>query len=264
MIVIGKYKIDWMKKVLMSYLLLFLFILMSANTAAKNNVINATIVQFLEQEQGTAPHSVRMTITDQFLRIDEDGITGDEGFILYDRQQKIIYSVSSEEQQIIKIRGLPVMVTSPIKLELQLKQQMIEDDAPLIAGQQANHYQLMVNNEPCYHLVSVPNLMPDVVLALSQFNQVLAGQQAATLAYIPMDLHDACDLTIHTFYPQETFKTGFPILFQWIDNKGINHNNQDALAATTIKYSRSLIHFKQQQVSSELFVLPKYPIVLIN
>lgn len=104
-------------------------------------------------------------------------------------------------------------------------------------------------------MISVPGLMPDVVTAIGEFNQVLAGQQADTLRFIPADLHEACDLVRHTFYPKKHLENGFPLVFQVMDETGQLEN---------VKYSRILTDFKQQKVSSGLFVLPEYSIVPIN
>jgi hypothetical protein len=148
-----------------------------------------------------------------------------------------------------------VNIPSPIELKLHSVTLAVDKKAPLIDGNKTQNIQLFVNDKLCYNLVTVPGLMPEVVSAMGEFNQVLAGQQSDTLQYIPADLHEACDLVRHTFYPQNHLKNGFPMMLQAMDEMGQIEN---------IKYSRMLINFKQQMVPAELFVLPKYTIIQIN
>lgn len=289
---------QWQKRIASSLLLAFCMPLLSyaasGNVSAKlpastpatfptttHATTHATIVQFSEYEQGTGTHPVTMTITDNYLRIDDslsrnmekikdetsdgslqaegslhaDDSEKDSGFVLYDRKAKVIYSVSSEEQQIIKVSNVPVTMPSPIALKLRSVKLAMDENAPLINGKKTQNHQIFVNDKLCYNLITVPGLMPDAVLAMSNFNQVLAGQQAETLRYIPADLHEACDLARHTFYPQKHLENGFPLMFQAVDETGKIEN---------VKYSRTLINFKQQDVPVEFFVLPEYSIVPIN
>lgn len=231
----------------------------------------ATIIKYSIYEKGAGANPVTMTITEQFLRIDDvvedylrpdgsaleqaDAANKNSGFILYDRKEKVIYSVSSDEQQIIKIRSVAVAMPSPIELKVHSKKLATDQNAPLIDGIQVENYQLYVNDKLCSEMVTVPGLMPDVVAAMGEFNQVLAGQQAESLRYTPADLHEACDLARHTFYPKSYLENGFPMIVQEIDPMS---------KTKIIKHSRSLINYKQEDVSDELFVLPRYTILPIN
>ena len=305
---------QWQKRIASSLLLAFCMPLLSYAAsgsvsaelpATTHATTHATIIQFSEYEQGTGTHPVTMTITDNYLRIDDslsrnmekikdgtsdgslhaddslqaegslpaegslhaegslqaegsqqaDGSEEDSGFVLFDRKAKVIYSVSSEEQQIIKVSHVPVTMPSPIALKLRSTKIAMDENTPLISGKKTQNHQIFVNDKLCYNLITVPGLMPDAVLAMSNFNQVLAGQQAETLRYIPADLHEACDLARHTFYPQKHLENGFPLMFQAVDETGKIEN---------VKYSRTLINFKQQDVPVEFFVLPEYSIVPIN
>ncbi len=233
------------------------------NLPAKvSETVPATIVHFAEYEQGVGDSSVTMTISDNYLRIDDKRLGNDDeeeeedkGFILYDRHKKIIYSVSSEEQQIIKISLVPVTIASPMALKLQSREIKMAGKPPSIDGRKPENHHLLVNDKLCFNMVSVPGLLPDVVKVMGAFNQVLAGQQAETLRYIPGDLQEGCDLARHTFHPQNHLKNGFPMIMQTIDESGKLEN---------VRRSRSLVNFKQANVPAALFSLPDYPIVPIN
>lgn len=234
--------------------------LAGVKTSAIPTDVSATIVQFSEFEQGVGKSSVTMTITDNYLRIDDksqSANTDDEdmGFILYNRREKVIYSVSSEEQQIIKISLVPVSIPSPMALKLHSEEIKMTGKPPMVDGKIPRNYHLLVNDKLCFNMVSVAGLMPDVVKVMGAFNQVLAGQQAETLRYIPADLQEGCDLARHTFHPQNHLKNGFPMIMQTIDESGKLEN---------VKRSRSLLNFKQKKVSATLFNLPDYAVVPIN
>jgi len=216
--------------------------------------VEATIIHFSEFELGSGVYPVSLTITADFLRIDDT----DEGkdFVLFNRKTNEIYSVNSEQQQIIQIKQTPVTIKSPMELKLHESELAMDDNAPLIAGKKARHYQFFVNDKLCYDLISVPDLMPDAVMALKTFKQVLAGQQSETLRSVPGDLHEGCELARHVFYPQRYLEKGFPIIEK---EPGQADDTKDK-----INYSRTLINFKDEKVSSDRFVLPDYQVIPIN
>lgn len=237
-------------------ILIFLVPLWCSADVIKNEH-TARVIHFSEFEQGSGQYPITMTITTDFLRIDDTKEGKD--FVLFNRKEKAIYSVNSEEQQIIKIKLMPVSIPSPIELKIREEKLDMDDKAPLIAGKKAQHHQFYVNDKLCYDMISVPGLMPDSVEALKEFKQVLAGQQSETLRYIPGDLQEGCDLVRHTFYPQLYLDKGFPIL-----EKAILSGNESSGETNGLQYSRALVNFLEQEVSLEHFSLPEYQIITIN
>lgn len=246
---------------------MLMFILLMAHSSFANELIeqnkkqskklndktlSAAVIQFSEFEKGAGIYPLTMIVTKNYLRIDDTQEGND--FILFNRNERAIYSVNSEEQQIIKIGYAPVDMKSPIELSLQTKELVVDKDAPLVAGQQTKHYQIYVNDLLCYEQVVVPNLLPDIVSALKQFKQVLAGQQAETLRYTPADLHEPCDLARNTFYSDTYFEKGFSIIEKDFQTSSKHH---------VIYRSRSLIKYSNEQVASNLFNLPKYNIITL-
>ncbi len=234
---------------------------MSSQTAGKQKT-DATIINFSEYQPGSGQYTVKMTITDDYLYIDDS--MNAKGFILFDRQKKIIYSVSDDNQQIVQINNQPVTIPSPIELKLSEKKLPVQKDAPLIEGKSSEHHQFYVNEKLCYEMISVPGLMPDAVTAMQNFKQVLAGQQADTLRGIPADLQEGCDLSQNTFYPKRYLQKGFPVM-----EKGLSQDQNlpegDKLSATDgISYSRVLINYTQEPVSESLFKLPDYETLPLN
>ena len=241
---------------------------------------NATVINFLEYQPDSGKYEVKMTITRNFLRIDD---TMDaSGFILFDRHKKIIYSVSDDNKQIIQINNKAVTIPSPIDLKLSEKQLSLNKNAPLIEGKTSEHHQFFVNEKLCYEMISVPGLMPDEVTAMQNFKQVLAGQQAETLTVIPGDLQEGCDLSQHTFYPRRYLQKGFPIMEKAMlqepalqepalqepklqeSSRDENSDEKNGSEKISLSYSRVLINYAHKPVSEKLFKLPDYEILPIN
>jgi hypothetical protein len=216
-----------------------------AETKAGLEETQAIVIHFTESEQAGEPSPVTYTITGDYLRIDDTPHGKD--YILLDRQQQAIYSVSADEQQIIKIKKVPVTIKKPFALNIQIKPVDTEKNAPQINGKNIQHHQYLVNDKHCMELVSVPGLLPEALSALKEFRIILAGQQAETLRSIPGDLHEACDLVINTFQPTLYLEKGFPILEKEADSIRIMINYNE-----------------QKKVSASLFALPDYRIVPIN
>ncbi len=248
-----------MKKTQKQFIFCLLFSLcLPLMSYAQVETVSATILNFSDYVKGPGTNPVTLTITDRYLRIDDNinkDIETDNGFVLYDRQESVIYSVSSDEQQTVTIKMLPVTIPSPMELKLHSVKQAVDKEAPLIDGKETKKYQIFVNDKLCSETVTVPGLMPDAVQAMGEFQQVLAGQQAETLRYIPADLHEACDLARHTFYPKSHLENGFPLIVQEIDQ-----SKKDK----SVQRSRALLNYKKQDVSAELFVLPDYSIIPLN
>ena len=82
-----------MKKIL-------LLIMMAVISACAQKQAGDTLVVFVEQEDGVDPYQTRMIITEDFVRID-DG-EGDKDFVLFDRKNMVVQSVTSSEKTILK------------------------------------------------------------------------------------------------------------------------------------------------------------------
>ncbi len=196
------------------------------------------LLTFVEFEKGIEPYRTRVIVTRDFLRFD-DG-EGSADFVLFDRRQRIIYSVNSEDETVLAVHPKTVELEPPMKLELEARDLGLMDDAPAIDGKPPRHYQFFANGEICYDTISVPGLLPDAVDALRDFTAVLASDSKVTFNTIPADLHDPCDMSMSTFAAGRHFAYGFPIQ-EW-SPKGAG---------------RTLIDFRTDyRADPALFVLP--------
>jgi len=198
----------------------------------------ATLLNFVEFEKSVEPYATRLIVTKQYMRFD-DG-EGSKDFVLFDRQNHVIYSVNSSDATIMAVHQKQIDIKPPFELELTYNKLENLKDAPKIAGKQAEHYQFSANGERCYDVIAVQDLMPDVVVALREFDELLASDSKVTFATLPADLQKPCDISMNTFAPGRHYQFGFPIQEWSMDGSG-----------------RSLLDYQlDYQPDPALFVLP--------
>ncbi len=189
--------------------LMLLSVLFSCTTKKQGD----TLILFMEKERGVDSYQTRMIVNKNFIRVD-DG-EGDKDFVLYDRNKKIVYSVDADEQRIMTIHEKTLtngkVIEPPFKLTHSVKQLPKMKDAPTINGETAKRYHLITNHKVCYDVVAVKGLMPDVVVALTEFHKHMAMDSMTTFNNMPADMQDACEMTLTTFKPTRQLEFGFPI-----------------------------------------------------
>ncbi|VAW93070.1 hypothetical protein MNBD_GAMMA22-612 [hydrothermal vent metagenome] len=209
----------------------------NVNSGTKNST-KVTKIIFVEEEKGIDPYNVRLIVSSDYLRFDDGDSSS--GYILYNRKNKIIYNVNDDDKTIMEIHPKRKSVTSPIELNNKDIKVAVLNDAPKIANSTPIKYDLFTNDSLCLAVVSVTNLLPMATKALHEFQQALADDSTYTLDNIPPDMHDACALSMNTFFATRHLNYGFPIQ-----------------AWTPKGFSRSLISFDEDFKDSEkLFTLP--------
>jgi hypothetical protein len=198
----------------------------------------ATLLNFVEFEKTVEPYATRLIVTNKYMRFD-DG-EGSTDFVLFDRQQHVIYSVNSDEETILAVHQKDIQLDAPYELKLTHTKLDNLKDAPTIGGKQAEHYQFSANDERCYDVIAVQGLMPDVVVALREFSELLASDSKVTFNTLPADMQKPCDISMNTFAPGRHLEFGFPIQ-EWSMNGS----------------GRSLLDYQlDYQPDQALFVLP--------
>lgn len=201
-------------------ILLFLALL----TSCSEPTTPATLLHFIEHEPGAEPQRTRLLITAGFLRM--DGGVHDEDFLLFDRDRGTIYSVSGKERQILVIPPRPVDAKPPA----EFRHRMERDRAPYpaVGSYEVVHYELLTNGQRCYDLYAAAGLMPEAVAALRQYREVLAGQQAKTLALAPPGALPDCDMANNIFLPARHLEYGFPVRLTDMTGKTVELVDYDA------------------------------------
>jgi hypothetical protein len=198
----------------------------------------ATLLNFVEFEKSVEPYATRLIVTERYMRFD-DG-EGSTDFVLFDRQQHVVYSVNSDEETIVAVHQKDIQLDAPYELKLTHTKLDNLKDAPTIGGKQAEHYQFSANGERCYDVITVPGLMPDVAHALREFGELLASDSKVTFNTLPADLQKPCDISMNTFAPGRHLEFGFPIQEWSMQGSG-----------------RSLLDYQlDYQADQALFVLP--------
>ncbi len=198
----------------------------------------ATVLWFEEREPGVAPYRTRMIVVRDFVRMDDGGAEDD--FVLFDRRSGAIHSVSHEDRTVLDVASRPVERKPPYALELTESRDPVED-APKIAGRTPEHLRFEVNGTLCYEVIAVPGLLDDAVVALRQYHRSLAGEQALTLDWTPVEMQTPCMLANVVFHPARHLAYGFPVQ-EW-DYRG---------------YARALSDYREGvEVNPGLFQLPE-------
>jgi hypothetical protein len=182
---------------------LFLTVLISCS----DPTTPAAVLYFVEHEPGGEPYRTRMIVTAGFLRMDEGQDSQD--FLLFDRADGSIYSVSSAEKQVLVIRPRPVELKPPAKFI----HRVVTDAAafPAIEGRKVTHYELLTNEKRCYDLHAAEGLLPGAIVALREYRLILAGQQALSASMTPTEMQAPCDLANNVFLPVRHLEHGFPV-----------------------------------------------------
>jgi len=180
--------------------------LSSAALAAQQN---AALLVYRVWEPGLDPYISRILVTPEFVRIDEGEGTLD--YTLYDREQDIMYNVSSEDRAALVMNPPAAEPTQPASL--QLDQRLSRDaGAPSIAGHAPQNVTLLANGQVCRELVTVPGLMTEAMAGMRDFQALLARIQLAMLNTIPADMQTPCDLADNVYAPLRQLDHGLPIL----------------------------------------------------
>lgn len=180
----------------------------------------------------------RLLATPDFLRLDQG--EQDPGFILFDRRQRIIYSVNPSDRSILVIDPPDTKPQTPDDTVIEVTS-VVRGKVPEVAGTQPQHWVLLANGTICREAFVAPALMSGTLAAYGEYLQVLAAQQALALPAIPDELKDACDSAVHVYAADALLQKGLPLKV-W--------NNQG--------YREELMDFRPDfRVSDESFTLPE-------
>jgi hypothetical protein len=167
------------------------------------------LLLYVEREPGSESFTTRMFANERWLHISDSRSPAD--YIFFDRTTQTLYNVNQNDRSIFVIKSKPVDIEPPIVLDYQEESQS-SGAIPKVDGRQATHYRFYVNGEHCYDSVVLSeDFMPEVLGAMREFRQVLAGEHATMLNNIPGDRLDACDLSLNIFESTKHMDHGLPI-----------------------------------------------------
>ncbi len=167
----------------------------------------ATFLSFSESSPDGDTYPVRMLVSEGFLRI-EDGDARD-GFIVFDRAKKIVYSISHTDKTTLVLSAQQVLLDAPKAFAHQVERD--GEKLPNVGGRAVTHYRLLTNRERCFDVYAADGLLPEALAALREYHRTLAGEQAAMQALVPAGFQSACDLAEYVFLPARHLEFGFPV-----------------------------------------------------
>jgi len=215
-----------------------LFFLLAAFTlVACTDKPSPTIFLSFIESSPDGDYPVRMLVSEKFLRI-EDGDMQD-GFIVFDRAARTIYSVSHTGMSTLVLHARPVTLSAPKQFEHKVVRE--KETLPPVDGKTVTHYRLLTNRERCFDVYAAEGLLPEAVMALREYHETLAGEQAKMQKNMPAGLQSACDLADQVLLPTRYLAHGFPV--RQVNRAGV---------------TRQLVSYKRDvQVEKGIFDLPK-------
>jgi hypothetical protein len=215
-----------------------LFILLAVLTlVACTDKPSPTIFLSFTESSPDGEYPVRMLVSEKFLRI-EDGDTQD-GFIVFDRTARTLYSVSHAAKSTLVLRARPVTLSAPKQFEHRVERE--KETLPPVDGRTVTHYRLLTNRERCFDVYAAEGLLPEAVAALREYHETLAGEQAVMQTNLPSGMQSACDLADQVFAPARYLAHGFPV--RQVNRAGV---------------TRQLVSYKRDvPVENGIFDLPK-------
>lgn len=174
----------------------------------RDSPIDAVLLEYSEQEAGSAAYPVRILVTDHYLRIDDGYDESD--YILLDRDAASLFSVTHGDRSILRIVP-PATDAGPVADIEPGIEHIVDESAPLIAGRRPQHYRFTAAGAVCREAVVVPELLPAAIAALEEYDRLLARRQIETLEQVPAEIRTPCYLSRYVYYPARPLEHGLPI-----------------------------------------------------
>ncbi len=170
--------------------------------------MTAQLLVYRVAEPGSEPYISRILVTEAYLRMDQG--QSDDGFILLDRQQKIIYSVNSQDKTVLQIspRGQTRDLPEGMTLEAKMNE---EQGLPELPGRKTEYWRFFVNGRLCRSAMLAPGLMQQATSAYGEYLDLLAFQHLSSLQAIPQEMQDPCDMAVNIFEPLAVIEKGLPL-----------------------------------------------------
>ena len=177
-----------------------------ALVACGQNTPHATILYLRAREYGGAAFPARILVNRQFVRIDPDMATGD--YILFNRKQRVVYSVDATDRTILVIHSHPVTYTSPMVLANRIEK---IPGVLTFDGHKAQHYVLSTNGKQCYSLYVAKGFLRGAAKALTDYDKALSGERALAAEQGVPQPQGPCELADGIFSAGREYTLGFPV-----------------------------------------------------
>ena len=207
--------------------------------AGAANQVDSVKLRYQEIEQGVEPYEVVYTVSDDYIRVDDE--SDSSGFIVFDRADSKVYSVSHYNKSILVVPEYPDKPFDP-DFEVIVEFEAL-DDVPTISGKQVYNYRVKAetgtDSQACMDIQLVPGLMPEAAASLQAFQTIMSGLHASTLESTPEEFRTPCYLVDQIYNRGDYYQKGLPIQ-EW-------HSNQRV---------RQLVNFENTKVDVSIYDIP--------
>lgn len=198
--------------------LLILNVATAQSSDVKNNLIQVHKLQYLEREPGVDDYRVTILVSENKIRIDETG--EGSGYIIYNNDEKVIYSISHHDDSILVINEYRFSnKNSPAKVKIDYQQLQ---DAPSVDGKKVFNYRVYSDEgnteETCLDIHLVENLLPEVQAMLKSYQNVVSGQQVKMTDNQITQLQTTCYFADQIYNTGAYYDKGLPIQ-EWHSNE---------------------------------------------
>ena len=192
--------------------IVFLSCLLSVCLVSKlqaDTVAADLLVYRVENQHAAAPYLSRTMVSDDMLRMDEVGDDSDDGmqgYLLFDRKQRIVLSVDLETRSVMIIgqSADEAVPESPVALEIESRPLK---DAPLFAGTPPRQHTFHRQGQQCFSIVSIEGEIP-AMAALREMHSVLAERHRRVLGPAANEAQQDCKFLVDAYRPGIEYSMG--------------------------------------------------------
>ena len=213
----------------------FSFLLLVTQLVSAGN-LKSLQLYYDEVEEAAGGQTMRYLINSQYVRIDSGDTASD--FILFDVNKNKIFSINHQDKTILTINAFE-WKQPKFDFKVAVEKQKLEG-APKIANKPVFSYSVNAGDKTCTRVYYIKDTYADYMNVMYKYQQILSGQQVATLKNTPKEFHTPCFLLDQVYHTGEYYRLGLPV--QIVHSRG---------------YIKSLKDFKETSVSASLFLLPE-------
>jgi len=166
-----------------------------------------TEIRYEEREPEQPTYASRILILGERLRMDYG--RDDEGFILFDRGENIVWHVAPEGRRLMGIAPSPPEVEWPVTWKLTRE---------VMASGENRLTQVRVNDQRCIEFKNAPILKREAAL-LRSFRRALAGNHARTWLATPDEYRHPCNLALDVKEAGVEYQEGLLLAARYWDGR---------------------------------------------
>jgi len=197
------------------------------------------LIYRVENQNAASPYLSRIMVSDDMLCMDEVGQGSLQGYLLFDRKQRLVLSIDPESRSVVVIGPLADETRDESAVTLEIQSRPL-DDAPLFVGKKPQQHAFHVQGKPCFKIVSIEGEMPRAMNALREMTSVLAERHRRIFRSAGDDFaQEDCKFLVDAYRPGIEYSKGFMLTLM---------NGRE---------NRQLVEYKQSmQVNSDFFEEP--------